>query len=86
MLGQPNHVTTFSNKNIATVSEVQSRIGVVSAHIVKYFIAMIMYLAPDIPAFGLIGPTNYMAHLSNTCKVTFGFKGISSLLDGYPAL
>jgi len=53
---------------------------------VKYFVAMIMHLAPGLLADGLIGPTNSIVHLSNACNVTYGCKGISSLLDGFPTL
>jgi hypothetical protein len=60
--------------------------GVASAHLVKYFVAMIMYLAPDLLVDGLIGPTKSIAHLSNACNVTCGCKGISSLLDEFPTL
>jgi len=45
-----------------------------------------MYLAPDLFAGGLIGPTKSIAHLSNACKVTYGTRGISSLLDGFAVL
>jgi hypothetical protein len=60
--------------------------SVSSTHLVKYFITVIIYLAFDILVGGLIGPTKSISHLSNTCKVTCGLSGISSLPDGFPTL
>jgi hypothetical protein len=82
----PNHVTTFSNINLATVSVVQYVTVVASTHMVKYFVAMIRYLARDLLVGGLIGPTKSIACLSNACSITYGCKGISSLMDGFPTL
>jgi hypothetical protein len=86
MHGNPNCVTTFLNRNLAAVSTVQSMIGVSSTHLVKNYVAVIMYLAPDLLIDGLIGPTNSISHLSNACNVTCRCEGISSLLDGFPTL
>jgi hypothetical protein len=61
-------------------------IGVASAHLVKYSVIVMIYLAPDVFAGGLIGKTKSIAHFSNTCKVTCGSRGISSLLLGFPTL
>jgi hypothetical protein len=83
---QPNIVITFSNKKCVVVSALQSFTGAASAHIVKYFVAVIMYLAPDLFVGGLIGLTKFVSHLSNSCKVTCGLRGISSLLFGLPTL
>jgi hypothetical protein len=60
--------------------------GVTSAHIVRYFVTVIMYLAPVILAGGLIGPTKSIAHLLNSCNVTCVHTSISSLLSGLPTL
>jgi hypothetical protein len=84
MHGCPNLVTTFSNRNRATISVVQSIIGVVYAHLVKYFVAIMIYLAHDLLACGLIGLAKSMAHFSNAYNVTYGFKFIVSLLYGFP--
>jgi hypothetical protein len=86
MSAHPNHVTTFSNKNCVAVSTVQFVTYFASAHLVKYYVVVIMYLSPDLLVDGLIGPRNSMAHLSNAWNITCGCKGISSLLDGFPTL
>jgi hypothetical protein len=84
MRRHPNRVTTFSNRNHTSISMVQSLTDVSFVHHVKYFVAVIMYLAHDLLSCGLIGPKNSMAHLSNAFNVTYGFKGISSLLMDFP--
>jgi hypothetical protein len=86
MCGHPNHVTTLLNRNRTIVSVFQSVIGVASAHQVKYYVTVIMYLTHDLLVDGLIDPTKSIAHLSNACNVTYGCKGISTLLDGFPTL
>jgi hypothetical protein len=63
MHGHPNHVTSFSNRNHAAVFGMESKTGVVFSHLVKYFVAVIMYLVLDLLADGLTGPTNYITHL-----------------------
>jgi hypothetical protein len=75
-----NLVTTFSNRNHAEISIVQSLTGVAYAHLVRYSVAVMTYLSLDLLASGLIGPTKSMAHLSNDCNITYGFNDISSLL------
>jgi hypothetical protein len=55
-------MNTLLNTNLAAVFVVYSVIGVAYAHLVKYSVAMIMYLTPDLLACGLTGPTNSMAH------------------------
>jgi hypothetical protein len=73
-----------SNMKRATVVALQSFTALASAYLVKYSIAVIMYLYPMRFPGGLIGPTKSMAHFSNFCKVSWGAKGISSLLEGFP--
>jgi hypothetical protein len=68
-LGHPNLVITCSNKKCAVVSALQSFTGAASTHLVRYSIAVMMYLAPVLLAGGLIGPTKSIAHLSNACNV-----------------
>jgi hypothetical protein len=75
-----------SNKKCVVVSALQSFTGASYAHLVKYLVALIMYLAPDLFVGGLIGPTKSIAHLLNTCKVSCGLRGISYLLFGFPTL
>ena len=77
---------TFSNKKCVVVSALQSFTGAASFHLVKYSVAVIMYLVPVLFVGGLIGPTKSIAHLSNACNVIYGISGISSLLLGLPAL
>ena len=85
-LGHPNLVITCSNKKCASVSALQSFTGVALAHLVRYYVAVMMYLALVLLAGGLIGPTNSIAHLSNACSVTCGHNDISSLMLGLPTL
>jgi hypothetical protein len=77
---------TCSNKKCAVVSVLHSFTGADSAHLVRYFIAVMMYLAPVLLVGGLLGPTKSIAHLSNSSNVTCGRSGISSLLLGLPTL
>jgi hypothetical protein len=72
-----------SNMNRIAVVALQSLIALASAHLVKYFVTVIMYLDPVHFPIGFIGPTKSMAHFSNSCSVSCGAKGISSLLDGF---
>jgi hypothetical protein len=67
--------------NHAVVVALQFFTSLASAHLVKYVVIVIMYLAPVRLPGGLIGPTKSMAHFSNTCNVNYSAKGISSLLD-----
>jgi hypothetical protein len=64
----------------------QSFTGDASSHLVKYFVAMIMHLAPDLLAGELMGLMKSTTHLTNTCKVTWGIGGMPSHLDGFPTL
>jgi hypothetical protein len=79
-------VITCSNKNCVVVFALQYLIGVASAHLVKYSVAVMIYLDPDLFSGGLIGPTKSIAHFSNTCRVNCGFRDISSLMLGLPTL
>jgi hypothetical protein len=63
-------VITCSNKKCVDVSLLQSFIGMTFAHLVRYSIAMIMYLDPILFDGGLIGPTKSISHLSNSCNDT----------------
>jgi hypothetical protein len=85
-LGHPKLVITYSNKKCAVVSVLQSFNGAASTHLVRYSVAVIMYLAPVLLVGGLMGPTKSIAHLSNSCNVTCGRSGISSLRLGLPTL
>jgi hypothetical protein len=82
ILGHPNLVITCSNKKCVVVSVLQYLTGVASSYLVKYSIVVMIYLALDLLAGGLIGPTKSIAHFSNTCRVTCGLRDISSLLLG----
>jgi hypothetical protein len=79
-------VSNFSNRKCVSVSVLYLLNNVASSHHLKYYVIVMMYLAPDLLDGGLIGPTKSISHLSNTCKVTSGIKGISSLLLGLPTL
>jgi hypothetical protein len=85
-LGHPNLVITFSNKKGVAVSVLQSFTGADSAHIVSYYVMVMMYLAPVILDGGLIGPKKSISHLSNAYNVTCDRNNISSLLLGFPTL
>jgi hypothetical protein len=75
-----------SNMKHATVVSLKFLTTLASNHLVKYSVAVIMYLAHVCFPGGLIGPMNSMTHLSNACKVSYDAKGISSLLHGFPNL
>jgi hypothetical protein len=79
-------VITCSKKNCATIYALQSFTGAASSHLVRYSVAVTMYLAPVVLAGGLIDLTKSIAHLSNACNVTCGHSDISSLLLGLPTL
>jgi hypothetical protein len=81
-----NIVITCSNRKCVFVSALQSFTGVSSAHLVKYYVLVMIYLAPNLLAGGLIGPTKFIAHFLNTCKVTCCLRGILSRLLGFPTL
>jgi hypothetical protein len=85
-LGHPNLVITYSNEKCVAVSALQYFTGATSAHLVRYSIAVIMYLSIILLVGGLIGPTKSIAPLSNSLNVTCGLSGISSLLLGLPTL
>jgi hypothetical protein len=75
-----------SNMRHAIVVALQSLTALASTHLVKYYVIVIMYLAPVCFPGGFIGPTKSMSHFSNACRVSYGDNGISSLLDGFPTL
>jgi hypothetical protein len=75
-----------SNIKCAVVVALQSFTSLASAHLVRYYVALIMYRAPVCFPGGFIGPTKSMAHFSNACRVIYGANGISSLRDGFPTL
>jgi hypothetical protein len=77
MRGHPNLVTTFANRNCVVVYAMKLENGVASTHLVKYLVGVMMKLAPDVLACGLMGPTKSIALLSNACNITCGFNGIS---------
>jgi hypothetical protein len=86
VFGHPNLVMISSNINHVVVVALQSLIAFSSAHLVKYYVAVMLYLAPVHFLGGFIGPTKSIAHFSNAYKVSCGAKGISSLLEGFPTL
>jgi hypothetical protein len=55
-------VITCSNKKGVVVFVLQSLTGVASSHLVKYSVALMIYLSPDIFVGGLIGPTKSISH------------------------
>jgi hypothetical protein len=75
-----------SNIKCATVVALQSLIALALAHLVRYSVAVIIYLAPVHFPGGFIGPTKSMAHFSNHCRVIYSASGILSLLDGFLTL
>jgi hypothetical protein len=75
-----------SNMKGEVVVALQSLTAIASAHLVKYFVTEMMYLAHVRFPSGFIGPTKSMAHFSNACRVSCGANGISSLLDGFPTI
>jgi hypothetical protein len=74
------------NMKHAAVVSLQSLTALASAHLVKYSIAIIMYLDPIRFPGGFIGPTKSISHFSNDYRARCGANGISSLLDGFPTL
>jgi hypothetical protein len=82
----PKQVITCSSRKCVAIFALQSFTGAASTHLVRYSVAVIMYLYPILFASGLIGPTKSIAHLSNACNVTCGCNDILSLLLGFPTL
>ena len=76
----------FSNMNCADVAASQFHTTLVSTHLVRYSVPVMMYLALVRLLGGLIGPTKSIAHLSNARSVIYGCSGISSLRKGFPTL
>jgi hypothetical protein len=85
-LGHPNLVIMSSNINHAAIVALKSLTNLTSAHLVKYSVTVIMYLALVRFPGGFMGPTKSMDHFSNACRVICGASGISSLWDGFPTL
>ena len=75
-----------SNMKCTIVLALQSLTVLALTHLVKYYVAMIMYLAPVRFPGGFISPTKSMDHFSNACRVSCGDNVISSLMDGFPTL
>jgi hypothetical protein len=86
ILGHPNLVITFLNKKCVIVSALQSLTGLASSHLFKYSVLVMIYLDSSLIFGGLIGSKKSISHLSNTCRVTYGLRRISSLLLGFPNL
>jgi hypothetical protein len=86
IFGHPNLVMMSSNMKRTTVVALHSLTSLASSHLVKYLVAVMMYLAPVHFPSGFIGPTKSMAHFSNACKFRWGANGMSSLLDDFPTL
>ena len=72
--------------NCAAVAASQFLTALASAHLVRYYVPMMMYLAPDHFLGGLIGPKKSISHLSNARSVIYGRSSISSLCEGFPTL
>ena len=76
----------FSKMNCAAVAASQFLTALASAHLVRYYVPVMMYLTPVHFPGGLIGPMKSIAHLSNARSVICGCSGISSLRKGFPTL
>jgi hypothetical protein len=86
ILGHPNLVIISSNIKHIAIVELQSLTALALAHLVRYSVVAIIYLAHVRVPGGFICPTKSMAHFSNACRVICSAKGISSLRDGFPNL
>jgi hypothetical protein len=86
IFGHLNLVMMSSNMKCTAVVALQSLTALALAHPVKYSVAVTMYLDPVRFPGGFIGPMKSMDHFSNSCRVSYGAKGISSLLYGFPTL
>ena len=86
IFGHPNLVMMSSNMKHAVVVSLQSLTVIASAHLIKSYVVVIMYLAPVRFPGGFIGPKKLMAHFLHACRVSCGANGISSLLDGFPTV
>jgi hypothetical protein len=75
-----------SNMNHVAIAALHSLTTLSFSHLLKYSFVVIMYRAPLLFPGGLIGPIKSIAHFSNACKVSYGAKGISSLMEGFPTL
>jgi hypothetical protein len=75
-----------SNIHHAAIVALQYLTALASTHLVKYYVTVMMYLAPVHFPDGFMGPTKSMAHFSNAFRVICGANGISSRLDVFPTL
>jgi hypothetical protein len=55
--------------NHTGVAALQSLTALASSHLVKHFVAVMIYQAPMHFPSGLIGPMKSISHFSNACKV-----------------
>jgi hypothetical protein len=70
IFGHPNLVMISSNMKHAVVFSLHSLTALALVYLVKYSVAVMMYLAPVHFLGGFIGPTKSMAHFSKVCKVS----------------
>ena len=66
----------FSKMNCASVAASQFLTALASTHLVRYYVPVMMYLAPVRFPGGLIGPMKSIADLSNAHSVIYGRSGI----------
>ena len=83
--GQPNLIMIFSYMNLVATSLEKVSIGSVSAHLVTYSTAVMMYLAPVLFAGIGNGPMKSMAQILNVKLGFTDIKGISMLGRGQPS-
>ena len=83
--GHPNRVMMFSYINLAATSLEHVSAGSVSAHLVTYSTAVIIYLAPDILVGIGNGPMKSIAQILNVRPGFTNIKGISMLGRGRPS-
>ena len=81
-----NLLMMFSKRNCAAIAASQFLTALASAHLVRYSVLVMIYLAPICFPGGLIGPTKSIAHMSNVRSMTCGRSGISSRREGFPTL
>ena len=86
IFGHPNLVMMSSNMKRTVVVALQSLTALDLAHLVKYPVTVIMYLALVHFPSGFIGTTKSIDYFSSSCRVSCGANGISSLLYGFPTL
>lgn len=84
--GHPNLEMMFSKINLVVVSAVQSLTDAASSHLARHSIVVMIYLAWERHAGGLIGSINSTVHFSKIYSAHTGCKGSSSRCDGFPTL